>query len=126
MKASDTHRLGTDDLIPPPRLLIGPGPSNAPPRVLEAMSRPQVGHLDPFFIGLMDEIQELLRYAFQTDNQLTVPISGTGSAGMEACVANLVEPGDRMVVGCNGYFGGRLSEEKIQELVAYLRVLQNP
>ncbi len=74
------------------------------------MSVPQVGHLDPYFIGLMDEIQELLRYSFQTDNQLTVPISGTGSAGMEACIANLVEPGDRVVVGCNGYFGGRLAE----------------
>ena len=110
MSTSDAHRQSTADLAPPPRLLLGPGPSNAHPRVLEAMSRPQVGHLDPFFIGLMDEIQELLRYAFQTDNQLTVPISGTGSAGMEACVANLVEPGDRVVVGCNGYFGGRLSE----------------
>ena len=123
MTVNDQHRLDTPSLRPPARLLLGPGPSNAHPRVLEAMSTPQVGHLDPYFIGLMDEIQELLRYAFQTDNQLTVPISGTGSAGMEACIANLVEPGDRVVVGCNGYFGGRLSEMatryggKVQRLV---------
>ncbi len=110
MPVSESHRVRTASLDPPPRLLLGPGPSNAHPRVLAAMSRAQVGHLDPFFIGLMDEIQDLLRYAFQTGNQLTVPISGTGSAGMEACIANLVEPGDRVVVGCNGYFGGRLSE----------------
>ena len=110
MSVSSEHRLDTVDLAPPPRLLLGPGPSNAHPRVLAAMSQPQVGHLDPFFLGLMDEIQELLRYTFQTDNRLTVPISGTGSAGMEACIANLVEPGDRVVVGCNGYFGGRLAE----------------
>ncbi len=110
MPVLDTHRAHTESLDPPPRLLLGPGPSNAHPGVLTAMSRPQVGHLDPYFIGLMDEIQELLRYSFQTDNPLTVPISGTGSAGMEACVANLVEAGDGVVVGCNGYFGGRLAE----------------
>lgn len=110
MTVDSKHRLPTAALAPPPRLLLGPGPSNAHPRVLSAMAQPLVGHLDPFFIGLMDEIQELLRYSFQTDNLLTVPISGTGSAGMEACIANLVEPGDRVVVGCNGYFGGRLAE----------------
>ena len=110
MQETIRQRPETAPLAPPPRLLLGPGPSNAHPRVLEAMSRPQVGHLDPYFIGLMDEIQDLLRYVFQTENQLTVPISGTGSAGMEACVANLVEPGDGVVVGCNGYFGGRLAE----------------
>ena len=110
MKTDTAHRLAVAELAPPPRLLLGPGPSNAHPRVLAAMARTQVGHLDPYFLGLMDEIQELLRYVFQTGNRLTVPISGTGSAGMEACVANLVEPGDRLVVGCNGYFGGRLAE----------------
>jgi alanine-glyoxylate transaminase/serine-glyoxylate transaminase/serine-pyruvate transaminase len=110
MAVDDRHRIESAALGPPPRLLLGPGPSNAHPRVLEALSTPQVGHLDSYFIGLMDEIQELLRYGFQTSNQLTVPISGTGSAGMEACVANLVEPGDRVVVGCNGYFGGRIAE----------------
>ena len=110
MNVSSDHRLTTEPLAPPPRLLLGPGPSNAHPRVLAAIHRPQVGHLDPYFLGLMDEIQELLRYGFQTSNRLTVPISGTGSAGMEACVANLVEPGDRVLIACNGYFGGRMAE----------------
>jgi alanine-glyoxylate transaminase/serine-glyoxylate transaminase/serine-pyruvate transaminase len=109
-RLSETHRIDPAGLAPPPRLLLGPGPSNAHPRVLTAISTPQVGHLDPYFLNLMDEIQELLRYVFQTDNRLTVPVSGTGSAGMEACVANLVESGDRVAVGCNGYFGGRLAE----------------
>ncbi len=110
MSVDDRHRIEPEPLMPPPRLLLGPGPSNAHPRVLAALSHRQVGHLDPYFLGLMDEIQELLRYAWQTDNQLTVPVSGTGSAGMEACVANLVEPGERVLVGCNGYFGGRIVE----------------
>lgn len=104
----NTHRIQTAPLDVPPRLLLGPGPSNAHPRVLQAMGMRQVGHLDPKFVELMNETQELLRYAWQTDNRLTVPVSGTGSAGMEAAVANSVEPGDVVVVGVNGYFGERL------------------
>ncbi len=104
----DTHRLNAPQLDVPPRLLLGPGPSNAHPRVLQAMAMPPIGHLDPRFIALMNEVQDLLRYAFQTDNRMTIPISGTGSAAMEAAVANLVEPGMTVLVGVNGYFGHRL------------------
>jgi len=93
------------DLNTPERILLGPGPSMVPPRVLKAMSHPLVGHLDPKFIELMKEIQELLRFVFQTQNTMTLPVSGTGSAGMEAAVANLIEPGDAIRVGVNGYFG---------------------
>ncbi|MEM6447932.1 MAG: alanine--glyoxylate aminotransferase family protein [Cyanobacteria bacterium J06642_2] len=92
----------------PERLLLGPGPSNADPQVLDAMRLPPVGHLDPSFIALMDEIQDLLRYAWQTQNALTIPVSGTGSAAMEATLANAIGPGDIVVVGINGYFGHRL------------------
>lgn len=92
----------------PERLLLGPGPSNVNPTVLQAMNTPPLGHLDPEFLGLMDEIQMLLRYVWQTDNRLTYAISGTGTAAMEATVANAVEPGDKVVVGVKGYFGHRL------------------
>ncbi len=105
---SDTHRIQTKQLDTSPRLLLGPGPSNAHPRVLQALGNRQVGHLDPEFISLMNEVQELLRYAWQTDNALTIPVSGTGSAAMEATLANLVEPGDSVLVGVNGYFGERM------------------
>lgn len=105
---NETHRINTAPLNVPPRVLLGPGPSNAHPRVLQALGMRQVGHLDPQFVELMNETQELLRYAWQTDNQLTVPVSGTGSAGMEAALANVVEPGDTVLVGVNGYFGERL------------------
>ncbi len=108
LPVDESHRLETGQLDLPPRLLLGPGPSNAHPRVLQALSMRQVGHLDPAFIGLMNETQELLRYAWQTDNQLTIPVSGTGSAAMEATLANTVEPGDVVLVGVNGYFGLRL------------------
>ena len=104
----ESHRLEAGQLDLPPRLLLGPGPSNAHPRVLQALSMRQVGHLDPAFIGLMNETQQLLRYAWQTNNQLTIPVSGTGSAAMEATLANTVEPGDVVLVGVNGYFGLRL------------------
>jgi len=90
---------------------MGPGPSNVSPRVLEALGRPLVGHLDPAFIQLMNEIQDSLRQVFQTSNRLTLPVSGTGSAGMEASVVNFVEPGDRVIVAVNGIFGIRLAEE---------------
>ncbi|HEU5116007.1 MAG TPA: alanine--glyoxylate aminotransferase family protein, partial [Isosphaeraceae bacterium] len=83
-------------LNPPTRVLLGPGPSEVHPRVLAAMSLPLLGHLDPAFVALMDETQNLLRYVFRTENRLTLAVSGTGSAGMEAVVTNLIEPGDRM------------------------------
>lgn len=88
---------------------MGPGPSLVHPRVLQALSKPLVGHLDPLFLGLMDTIQGSLRALFQTGNEFTVALPGTGSAGMEAVVANLIEPGDRAVVGINGVFGSRLA-----------------
>src|SRR5436305_9105786 len=90
------------------RLLMGPGPSNVAPSVLKAMSAPLVGHLDPVFVKMMEEIKSMLRQVFQTKNTLTFPISGTGSAGMEFCFVNLIEPGDEVVVGVNGVFGGRM------------------
>lgn len=93
---------------PPQRTLLGPGPSDVPQRILDAMARPTIGHLDPAFVGLMEEIKELLRYAFRTENSMTMPISGPGTAGMETCVVNLVEPGDKVIVCRNGVFGGRL------------------
>ena len=95
---------------PPQRTLMGPGPSDVHPRVLEAMSRPTIGHLDPMFVGMMDEMKELLQYAFQTKNPMTMPVSAPGSAGMETCFANLVEPGDTVIVCQNGVFGGRMKE----------------
>jgi alanine-glyoxylate transaminase/serine-glyoxylate transaminase/serine-pyruvate transaminase len=103
---TDTPDVG--ELTPPDRTLMGPGPSDVHPRVLRAMSTPLVGHLDPSFLEIMDEVQELLRYTFRTDNQWTIPVSGTGSASMEAAIGNLVEPGDTMLVPTNGYFGGRM------------------
>ncbi len=95
---------------PPQRTLMGPGPSDVNPRILEAMSRPTIGHLDPQFIAMMDEVKHLLKYAFQTENELTMPVSAPGSAGMETCFANLVEPGDKVIVCQNGVFGGRMKE----------------
>lgn len=95
---------------PPLRTLLGPGPSDVHPRVLAAMSRPTLGHLDPAFIGMMDEIKAMLQYAFQTKNALTFPVSGPGSAGMEACFVNLVEPHDKVIVCVNGVFGARMKE----------------
>lgn len=95
---------------PPVRTLMGPGPSDVPARVLAAMARPTIGHLDPAFVSMMDEIKHLLQYAFQTKNALTIPVSAPGSAGMEACFANLVEPGDKVIVCVNGVFGVRMQE----------------
>jgi len=98
------------DLNPPVRTLMGPGPSNVHPRVLKAMATPLVGHLDATFLEMMDEIQQLLRLVFQTENKLTIPLSGTGSAGMEASLFNLIEEGDEVLVAVNGYFGERMCE----------------
>ncbi|MFG0334576.1 MAG: pyridoxal-phosphate-dependent aminotransferase family protein, partial [Maioricimonas sp. JB049] len=97
-------------VTPPRRILLGPGPSDISPRVLAAMAAPTVGHLDPYFLRIMNETQEMLRQVFRTTNPLTMSVSGTGSAGMEACVANLIEPGDRMIACINGVFGGRLAD----------------
>ncbi len=96
--------------IPPQRTLMGPGPSDVSPRVLSALARPTVGHLDPTFIGMMDEVKSLLQYAFQTKNTYTMAISAPGSAGMEACFVNLVTPQDTVVVCRNGVFGARMIE----------------
>ncbi len=97
-------------LEPGARILLGPGPSNVPSRVLRALSLPLLGHLDPDFLRVMDETQALLRDTFRTRNRLTFPVSGTGSAGMEACFVNLVEPGDRVLVCVNGVFGMRMAD----------------
>ena len=95
-------------ICPPVRVLLGPGPSDIHPRVLDAIGRNTVGHLDPYYLKLMDETQQMLRSVFQTTNPLTMAVSATGSAGMESVVVNLIEPGDSMVVGVNGVFGGRM------------------
>eukprot|EP00741_Cyanophora_paradoxa_P013186 tig00000178_g12738.t1 len=107
---NNAHRLIAPQLDPPPRLLLGPGPCNAHPRVLSALAVHQVGHLDPFFLHMMEEIKEMMKYVWQTANAFTLPVSGTGSAAMEAGLANLVEPGDVVLIGCNGYFGNRLCD----------------
>ena len=94
----------------PRRILMGPGPSDTHPRVLAAMAQPTVGHLDPYFLKIMNEVQAMLREVFQTSNPITLAVSGTGSAGMETCITNLVSPGDRAVIGVNGVFGGRMKD----------------
>ena len=98
------------DLQPGERLLLGPGPSNVPDRVLRALAAPCIGHLDPEFLTIMDETQQLLRFVFQTENPFTIPVSGTGSAGMETCFVNLIEPGDGAAVCINGVFGNRMAD----------------
>ena len=95
---------------PPRRVLLGPGPSPVEDRILAAMSAPVLGHLDPLFLKCMDDIQEMLRYVFETDNRVTIPISATGSAGMEAALVNVIEPGDELVVCINGIFGERMRD----------------
>lgn len=100
----------TSSFNPPVRRLMGPGPSDVHPRVLSAMARPTIGHLDPQFSAMMEEVKDLLRYAFRTENALTIPVSGPGSVGMETCFVNLVEPGDTVIVCQNGAFGGRMKE----------------
>src|SRR5512143_2795916 len=99
-----------DQLKPPARILLGPGPSDVPDRVLRALSAPTIGHLDPEYLAIMDHTRTMLRQVFQTQNQLTLAVSGTGSAGMEACVVNLIEPGDQMIVCVNGVFGTRMRD----------------
>ncbi len=94
----------------PQRILLGPGPSNVSPRVLSALSAPMVGHLDPEFFKVMEDIKKMLRWIFQTENELTFPVSGTGSAGMETCLVNLMEEGDGVLVCVNGVFGTRMAD----------------
>ena len=95
------------------RLLLGPGPSNPYPEAVAALGRPMLGHMDPEFIAIMDETMARLRTVFRTDNQLTIPVSGTGSAGMEACFVNLVEAGDTVIVGVNGEIGRASCRERV-------------
>lgn len=121
----ESYRRLPPQLDVPPRLLLGPGPSNAHPRVLQALATPQLSHLDPAFIGVMDDIQQMLRYAWQTQNPFTLAISGTGSAAMEATLANLIEPGDVVLVGVIGYFGERLVE-MASRYGADVRIVQKP
>jgi alanine-glyoxylate transaminase/serine-glyoxylate transaminase/serine-pyruvate transaminase len=108
ISVNEAHHVQLGQLNLPPCLLLGPGPSNAHPLVLQAMALQPVGHLDPRYLQVMNEVQELLRYVWQTDNTLTFSVSGAGSAAMEATLANVVEPGDRVLVGVKGYFGHRL------------------
>jgi len=102
--------MGFQSFQPPVRTLMGPGPSDVHPRVLAAMARPTIGHLDPAFVRMMEETKAMLQYAFRTRNAFTYPVSAPGSAGMETCFVNLVEPGDKVIVCVNGVFGGRMKE----------------
>ena len=102
--------MNDNSFIPPERVLMGPGPSDVSQRILDAMARPTIGHLDPAFISMMDEIKGLLQYAFQTKNDLTFAVSAPGMAGMECCFANLVEPEDKVIIAKNGFFGERMKE----------------
>jgi len=102
--------MSITSFLPPVRTLMGPGPSDVHPRILSALARPTIGHLDPLFVNMMDEVKGMLQYAFQTKNELTIPVSAPGSAGMETCFVNLVEAGDKVIVCQNGVFGGRMKE----------------
>ena len=106
--STDTPNVSS--FVPPIRTLMGPGPSDVHPRILSALARPTIGHLDPQFVSMMDEMKSMLQYAFQTKNELTIPVSAPGSAGMETCFVNMVEPGDTVIVCQNGVFGARMKE----------------
>src|SRR6185295_3806341 len=106
--ANETRRVTYEKFEPPKRVLLGPGPSPVDDRVLKAMAAPVLGHLDPLFLRCMDDIQAMLRYVFETENRVTIPVSATGSAGMEAALVNAIEPGDEVVVCINGVFGERM------------------
>ncbi|ARP39373.1 pyridoxal-phosphate-dependent aminotransferase family protein [Vibrio syngnathi] len=109
-----TLTTAIDSFYPPHRTLMGPGPSDISPQVLQALSRPTIGHLDPLFIAMMDELKQLLKYAFQTENEFTIAVSAPGSAGMETCFVNLIEPGDKVIVCRNGVFGERMRENVVR------------
>ncbi len=102
--------MSLKDLNPPNRLLLGGGPTNIDPRIIKALFTPLVTHHDPYFYEVMDEVQDLLRYAFKTSNALTLPLSGTGNAGMETAFCNIIEPGEEVIIGVNGFFGERMVE----------------
>ncbi len=107
---ADSELTKVGELNPTARILLGPGPSHVPHRVLRALASPTLGHLDPEYLAIMNETRSLLKAVFRTQNELTLAVSGTGSAGMEACVCNLIEPGDEMIVGVNGVFGTRMKD----------------
>ncbi|MEZ8700410.1 pyridoxal-phosphate-dependent aminotransferase family protein [Vibrio cyclitrophicus] len=109
-----TLTTALDSFYPPHRTLMGPGPSDISPQVLQALSRPTIGHLDPLFIAMMDELKQLLKYAFQTENEFTIAVSAPGSAGMETCFVNLIEPGEKVIVCRNGVFGERMRENVVR------------
>ncbi|QYK11037.1 pyridoxal-phosphate-dependent aminotransferase family protein [Shewanella mangrovisoli] len=109
---------------PPRRILMGPGPSDVYPEVLAAQARPTVGHLDPLFVGMMDELKSLIQYAFQTKNEMTMAVSAPGSAGMETCFVNLVEPGEKVIVCRNGVFGERM-RQNVERVGAIAVVVDN-
>ncbi|MCZ4308524.1 pyridoxal-phosphate-dependent aminotransferase family protein [Vibrio atlanticus] len=109
-----TLTAAIDSFYPPHRTLMGPGPSDISPQVLQALSRPTIGHLDPLFIAMMDELKQLLKYAFQTENEFTIAVSAPGSAGMETCFVNLIEPGEKVIVCRNGVFGERMRENVVR------------
>ncbi|MFS1907347.1 pyridoxal-phosphate-dependent aminotransferase family protein [Vibrio lentus] len=109
-----TLTTAIDSFYPPHRTLMGPGPSDISPQVLQALSRPTIGHLDPLFIAMMDELKQLLKYAFQTENEFTIAVSAPGSAGMETCFVNLIEPSEKVIVCRNGVFGERMRENVVR------------
>ncbi|WP_203564050.1 alanine--glyoxylate aminotransferase family protein [Deefgea sp. CFH1-16] len=110
MPMSTLLKPSIQPFFPPQRTLMGPGPSDVYPSVLAAQAKPTLGHLDPVFVGMMDEVKLLLQYAFQTQNEMTLAVSAPGSAGMEACFVNLVEPGEKVIVCRNGVFGERMRQ----------------
>ncbi|MBM2847905.1 MAG: serine-pyruvate aminotransferase/archaeal aspartate aminotransferase [Anaerolineales bacterium] len=114
--------LAYPELNPSPRLLLGPGPSSVHPRVLRAMATPLLGYMDPEFLKMLDETREMLRDTFQTNNELTLPVSGTGMSGMEAVLGNLLEPGDKLLVSAAGFFGNRLEELALRHGVAVAKI----
>ncbi|MEZ9516998.1 alanine--glyoxylate aminotransferase family protein [Vibrio splendidus] len=109
-----TLTTAIESFYPPHRTLMGPGPSDISPQVSQALSRPTIGHLDPLFIAMMDELKQLLKYAFQTENEFTIAVSAPGSAGMETCFVNLIEPGEKVIVCRNGVFGERMRENVVR------------
>ncbi|WP_440875864.1 pyridoxal-phosphate-dependent aminotransferase family protein [Thalassotalea sp. PLHSN55] len=117
--------MSYSSFTPPRRTLMGPGPSDISPQVLSAMSRPVIGHLDPLFVGMMDEVKALLQYAFQTKNEFTIALSAPGSAGMEACFVNLVEAGDQVIVCRNGVFGDRMVQN-VERIGATAIIVDSP
>lgn len=110
---------------PTPRTLMGPGPSDVYPRITEALARPTIGHLDPKFVGMMDETKQLLQYAFQTENELTITVSAPGSAGMETCFVNLVQPGEKVIICRNGVFGERM-RQNVERIGAQAVMVDDP